>query len=67
MYLLAGFEDADSYCHMYNDRLNDRLMSDDPLFSKLIWFVAGVVFGVAVVAVVVVIVFYFARRCYCCK
>ena len=32
-----GFEGAESYCHMYRDRYNDRLMSDDELFSKIIW------------------------------
>jgi len=32
-----GFEKAEAYCHYYRDRYNDRLMSDDPLFSKIIW------------------------------
>lgn len=44
-----GYEDAgtylliknnmllDKYCHMYRDRYNDRLMSDDAGFSKLIF------------------------------
>lgn len=32
-----GFQDAKEYCHLYRTRLNDRLMSDDSAFSKLIW------------------------------
>lgn len=32
-----GYETAASYCHAYRDRYNDRLMSDDALFSQLIW------------------------------
>jgi hypothetical protein len=32
-----GFEEAATYCHMYRDRYNDRLMSDDPQFSQLIF------------------------------
>jgi len=32
----TGFEDADSYCHMYRDRYNDRLQSDDEEFSKMV-------------------------------
>jgi hypothetical protein len=33
----VGFEDANSYCHMYRDRYNDRLMSDDKIFSDVIY------------------------------
>jgi len=32
-----GFEEAETYCHFYRDRYNDRLMSDDPKFTDLIW------------------------------
>lgn len=32
-----GYETADKYCHAYRDRYNDRLMSDDLLFTQLIW------------------------------
>jgi len=32
-----GFEDADKYCFAYNDRLNDRLMSDDLNLTDIIW------------------------------
>jgi hypothetical protein len=32
-----GFEKAEDYCHMYRDRYNDRIMSDDAEFCKVIW------------------------------
>jgi len=31
-----GFEEAEKYCFMYRDRLNDRLMSDDEKFSAML-------------------------------
>ena len=32
-----GYEDADKFCYAYNDRFNDRLMSDDPKFTEIVW------------------------------
>ncbi|XP_011403122.1 PREDICTED: uncharacterized protein LOC105312290 [Amphimedon queenslandica] len=32
-----GYQDASQYCYMYNDRYNDRYMSDDPKLSEFIW------------------------------
>jgi hypothetical protein len=31
-----GYEAAEKFCWQYNDRYNDRLMSDDPQFSSFI-------------------------------
>eukprot|EP01102_Stenamoeba_stenopodia_P009484 TRINITY_DN2799_c0_g1_i1.p1 TRINITY_DN2799_c0_g1~~TRINITY_DN2799_c0_g1_i1.p1 ORF type:complete len:226 (+),score=38.42 TRINITY_DN2799_c0_g1_i1:128-805(+) len=36
-----GFEDATKYCHHYDDRLNDRMMSDDPDLCYFLWNTAG--------------------------
>jgi hypothetical protein len=32
-----GYEDAESYCFMYRDRLNDRIMTDDPGLADFLW------------------------------
>jgi len=32
-----GFEKAENYCWMYNDRFNDRFMSDDEELAKFLW------------------------------
>mmetsp|Transcript_13837 Transcript_13837/g.15269 ORF Transcript_13837/g.15269 Transcript_13837/m.15269 type:complete len:237 (-) Transcript_13837:40-750(-) len=33
----TGYQDAQEYCHMYRDRLNDRTMSDDDGFTDFIY------------------------------
>ena len=32
-----GFQNADSYCYLYRDRRNDRILVDDTGLSKLMW------------------------------
>ena len=32
-----GYESAQSYCHMYRNRWNDRFMADDPDLAKFLW------------------------------
>lgn len=32
-----GFEKAETFCHYYRDRYNDRLISDDKYFTDFIW------------------------------
>lgn len=32
-----GYQDAQDYCYMYNDRYNDRYMSDDPQLAQFMW------------------------------
>ena len=32
-----GYEDAEKYCFLYVNRINDRLMSDDPQFAQFLW------------------------------
>ena len=32
-----GYEDAESYCFMYRNRMNDRIMSDDPQLADFLW------------------------------
>lgn len=32
-----GYEDAEKYCFMYVNRINDRLMSDDSRFAQFLW------------------------------
>eukprot|EP01100_Stratorugosa_tubuloviscum_P011833 TRINITY_DN5371_c0_g2_i2.p1 TRINITY_DN5371_c0_g2~~TRINITY_DN5371_c0_g2_i2.p1 ORF type:complete len:244 (-),score=70.41 TRINITY_DN5371_c0_g2_i2:286-1017(-) len=31
------FDDAESYCHMYRDRLNDRILTDDPELANFLF------------------------------
>ena len=31
------YEDAESFCFMYRNRLNDRIMTDDPGLADLLW------------------------------
>eukprot|EP00118_Oscarella_pearsei_P005545 m.25587 g.25587 ORF g.25587 m.25587 type:complete len:226 (+) comp28835_c0_seq2:198-875(+) len=33
----SGFEDAESFCFMYVNRLNDRMMTDDARLAEYLW------------------------------